>query len=605
MPTPSPPRSARHRHEQIETLLAIIAGESRINRALLVLLLRDMFVRRFRTSALVVAMSIGNVIIQASSIGLIFVYISLLETGQSVDVAGWSLFFTGTSIELISAAVAAGILVFASALMAYLARRVIVAEGIQYYRDNVAAASHALQRLRESSELEQRQPPDHVLRSIFAGDIRYASAGYTLILSALLPLFTLITAFSALLYMMPILGSIIVLALLGLSPLYLRVFEHGHDIQVELRQRARENAADKASLVNAITRNPIHRWNKDEDTRRWLRHGPTEEFLDVLAKRQRLSDSASVAAHLGMSAAIAGFIFYIGQQIAAGGDPIAGIATLLLVFRYMLSAFNGLVTQGANLHAMLPLFVRLLAFRRLGELVRSIECTPLSPCPAPPTTPSHVAVFTPRHIGQAEARRLAQRLWTEDEEPYTALVSSELTPYYWDWSQDLTAGSWELPHDGQTFSDRFPAWRSREREYENLVRRPPHARFSVADLKRISKGLRLFFTLQTSLARRAPIVVIQADDLDGTRPMERRWIEEQLASRKAIYVYQCIPTDNTHMPVDRVYVEREGILSAWPDTTLGSKTKAELKKILQQEHQRYHSGREIRPLIDLDDLDGI
>ncbi|MBX3575937.1 MAG: hypothetical protein KF723_01920 [Rhizobiaceae bacterium] len=543
---------------------AVLMHRRLASRRQLVPLIEDMVKRRWLAGLIVIAISIVSVVAKGIAAGLIFVYISSLERGAPIALYGYKYHPTGAFSELIVASLVAGVMVLFSSVVDYFVRYVVTTVSMRYVKDQVRVASDILARIPRYERWERLNPGEGALKSIFIGDVRYAAAAYSSLLATVLPALTFAFSLGAIFYLSPALGMIAAVGLFGLAPLYYRLFDYGHDLQSRLRDSGRDHSLDQAALVTSIMRNPIHEWGKGDDVELWMSQNATVEYLRLLALRQSLAERSSLVAAGGVALATAGFVFYVGEQVAQSGTSFAGLATLMLVLRYLVTSFNGIVSRVTGIHAMMPLFGRYMALRSAFELLEKGGVERVDPSSSPDGFETakwrRLVIYSSRDVSRGDVDRLARRFDPEAKADQVAFVNSQLSPYRWDWTHDLTGGLWDLPTSVESFVETFPAFSSRQKDFAALLEAMKAEPMSLKALKLVPRTLKLVFALKAQIHLRKTLFVLRGEDWDALNVPDRLGVLGLLGENRVIVLYSKF-TRAVELPLtDGVYLDtKEGV----------------------------------------------
>jgi len=292
---------------RIRGLFAVLAGTQRsAGKETLLLPVRDLWQGK-RDLISVLGYSVLNLFFQAASLVLIFSYVAALESKQAIRFAGYEYTPTASAIELVVSGGLAASLIFLSALISLQARRVTVRAGLDYYRFCLKRAVSEVRNLAVRAPASFSRLPITAFRATLSGDVRYASAAYTQLISSVLPAITLFGAMILLFILEAGLGLITVISLLVFLPVYTVLFRRGQTLQEDLREAARENARDKNAILEMALQDAATIAPRDLNwLESWMNEGITTHYLGLLGRRQKLSDYAAVVANLGIALATAG-----------------------------------------------------------------------------------------------------------------------------------------------------------------------------------------------------------------------------------------------------------------------------------------------------------
>lgn len=515
------------RSEDVRGLFAILAGSASVGKEAFQMLLHDLLrtkVDVFR----VLAYSVLTLLFQAASLILIFSYIAALESHQPITLASFEYMPTASLTELIISGLIAAVLVFLSALIALYARRVTVLAGLKYYRRCLKRAVIEIRTLAVHEPDAFSRLPISTFRGTLSGDVRYASAAYTQLISSFLPIITLLAAIAALFVLAVELGLVTLISLLIFLPVYALLFRSGQSLQEDLRDAARDNARDKTDLLEVVLQDAASNVPNNPE---WLNArvgmGITARFLKLLGRRQQLSDYATVVANLGIALATAGFIVYVGYSMDSGGAMIANVAIVLLLFRYMLSAFNTIISRITNLYAMLPLFARLHALQELTSYLAQRVTQ----------SPEHGQALWPEQgLAILYTKRETDISLLADVFGNAMLDDGDLVllgPAQAMLDMALRVGEGSLL-DVDTYLSEVPGAEGREqdvRRFYELLENDPD-REDVRTIPREVAVLIAYARLQESVQ----LILIREDDLANLQPVEREWLLDSLGSRLLILV---------------------------------------------------------------------
>jgi hypothetical protein len=527
----------------------VLCEKGRVPSAVLLILVRDILIG-WRSSLLIAAVSVAQVFLQAASVGAVFLYVAALEQGSELSVFGATFKPDADLVELSIATLVTATLFIMSAAVAYVVRSVIVAKGLEYYKRCFTEGTRALVALSKSPDIDMTQVPMQVIRRTLVADARYCAAAYTQFTSGFLPLLTVLVAATALLYFSTTLMLIAIVGLGIFAPIYLRLFTHGHDVQVDMVEIARENAKDKANLASAVTNDLLRDWSDPKALSTWMEMGVTEEFLKRLGRRQKLTEVSGIISNFGIGLAMAGFVFYVGQLISQGGAVVASLASVIIVFRYLVTSFNSIINKVTNLHATLPLFGRLMALRELARRTGSAAETDEGQRPAADLS----LLVSPSDPWIGFVFKAAKALYPDVAPGKIGTVTTELFPHRWDGDTDLTVGSWTL---SDSYENTFPPNPARAAEYEALRETLKGGQIATDSYKGVSRALRLLLAIRGWADRAPHVLFFKESDFVLLNADEQRWLNELFPETAFCIVAMSLTAQNDNLDPQRIFVDSD------------------------------------------------
>ncbi|UCD36409.1 MAG: ABC transporter ATP-binding protein, partial [Nitrospiraceae bacterium] len=330
-------------------------------------LLRKIFndsLLRFRgRSFLVLVAGFLGVTFQVQAIGLSIYYAKLIEKGDVVTLLGHD-FHARSSLPFLSL-VAAGVLLslLISAWLIYYSRTGILSLGRRY--EEFCSKRLLLSfgsSLRVCDTTEKGLGSDAGILRLARTDARYSGRIFRLMLSAIVPLITLVAAVVCLFYINAIL-TIVTICLMGVSAAFqYRVSVAGARSSTRMEKASIGASAEYRKIIQQQKGTSVNSDSKQNWLENIFRKSEVRRFLDAYEGRLRVIEKSRFVSDILLAFAIVSILLMMGASIISEKQGWGRLIVYLIALRYMLVNLKQTVTKITSINRFFPQLKRYFAF---------------------------------------------------------------------------------------------------------------------------------------------------------------------------------------------------------------------------------------------------